>query len=267
MSITAPHRNPATTPAARSAKQQAKQEAKQAAKAERAMARAQKRAGQDRMPAGHRPLLPRLAGGLLIAGPLLLTGGSLTSPPQDSGSNADYIASLARDHGQTALSAGLFHYGWIAIALGVLAAAGLVPGRRGRAVTAIGAVLTAFGAIQMSGLLFNDWFLSALGRYLPNGQAVQVFEGMGDAWITSWLLSAQVLALGGMPVLFAGLARAGVVGWWTAPVAITPFVAGVIVTSMAGPAVGLVVGLVCWAPVFLVATRLIRRPAAPSVTV
>ena len=53
-------------------------------------------------------LLP-IAGGALIAGSLLYAAGLATSPPQDSLANADYIASLARDEGQTALSALLLH--------------------------------------------------------------------------------------------------------------------------------------------------------------
>src|SRR5690348_6633285 len=101
MSITTP-RASVSTPAEL---QTGKQTGKQAAKAARAAARAEKRAEQDRLPAGHRPLLPRLGGAALIAAPFLFIGGSLTSPPQDSASNQDYIISLARDHSLTALSA------------------------------------------------------------------------------------------------------------------------------------------------------------------
>jgi hypothetical protein len=55
-------------------------------------------------------LLP-IAGGALIAGSLLYAAGMATSPSAVSVEPADYIASLARDPGQTALSAMLLHYG------------------------------------------------------------------------------------------------------------------------------------------------------------
>ena len=76
-------------------------------------------------------LLP-IAGGALITGSLLYAAGLATSPPQASMAPADYIESLARDEGQTALSALLLHYGNIALGLGWLAAPTLVRGRRGR---------------------------------------------------------------------------------------------------------------------------------------
>ena len=67
------------------------------------------------------PYLP-LAGSALIVGAVLWTAGLATSPPQDSMASADYIASLARDEGRTALSALLLHDGNIALGLGWLAA-------------------------------------------------------------------------------------------------------------------------------------------------
>src|SRR5262245_45203073 len=51
------------------------------------------------------------AGVALVAGPVLWSLGMLTSPPQDSMADADYIASLVRDTTMTQVSALFLHYG------------------------------------------------------------------------------------------------------------------------------------------------------------
>src|SRR3712207_1553685 len=107
-----------------------------------------------------------------------MTGAVLTSPSAKDDTAAGYIESLAADSTMTALSAGLFHYAWIAIAFGALAAATLVPARRGLALTTIGAVASAFGAMQFSGLLFSDWFLDAAGSPVSITDAVAIFSAV-----------------------------------------------------------------------------------------
>src|SRR3712207_652045 len=72
-------------------------------------------------------MLP-IAGAAMIAGPLLYVAGMATSPTADSMAPADYIASLARDPGQTAISALLLHYGNLALGLAWLAVPSLVRG-------------------------------------------------------------------------------------------------------------------------------------------
>ncbi len=212
--------------------------------------------------APRRPLLPRLGGGVLLTVPLLMTGAVLTSPSAKDDTAAGYIESLAKDSTLTALSAGLFHYAWIAIAFGALAAATLVPGRRGRALTAVGAVASAFGGMQFSGLLFSDWFLDAAGSTVPMTDAVAIFTAVTeDPWVSTWLLSAKVFGLLGLPVLLAGLARAGVIGWWTVPVILLPMVVTGMLAAVVGGVVAGLAGLLFWAPLALVGLRLIRRPA------
>ena len=199
----------------------------------------------------------QLLGGLAMAsGPLMVMGGAITSPPQEDGSAGAYIESLGADPFISAVSANLFHYAWVALAFAALAAIGLVRGRRGRGLTLVGGLAAAFGSIQMSGLLYSDWVLVAMHEHLSLDQAVAVFTDVTSApSIAVWLLSAKVLALLGYPLLFAGLARAGVLSWWLVPVSLLPMVAfGVI-----GGVLGLVAGLACYAPNFVVAARLVQR--------
>jgi hypothetical protein len=205
---------------------------------------------------GASPVLRMLGAGCMAAAPLLFLAGAATSPPQEDGSPEAYIDSLGNDPFLTGLSANLFHYSWVAFAFAALAAIGLVRGRRGRALTVAGGVAAAFGSIQFTGLLYSDWVLAALDNELTMTQAVAVFEQTNGApSVVVWLLTAKVFGLLGFPVLFAGLARAGVIAWWLVPLSLLPMVAfGVI-----GGVAGLIAGLACYAPNFVVAARLARR--------
>lgn len=200
-------------------------------------------------------MLNRLGGMALIASPLLILGGNLTSPPQNDGSPAAYIASLAADPSVSAISAGLYHYGWVALAFGALAAIGLVRGARGRAWTAAAAVASAFGAIQFSGLVLADHYTAALG-VLPAETGAAIFEAANSSiWSAVWLYSAMATALLGVPLMLAGLARAGVIGWWAAPVYVAVWLAPALLPAPFGAIVG---GLAS-APLILVGARLIQR--------
>lgn len=196
-------------------------------------------------------------GGLsLIAAPLLFAGGAATSPPQEDGSAAAYITSLAADPVLTAVSANLFHYAWVLFAAGALAAVGLVRGRRGRGLALVGGLAAAVGSVQFTGLLYSDWVLAALGEHLTLDQAVTVYGDVsGSASIALWLLSAKVCGLLGFPVLFAGLARAGVIAWWLVPLSLLPILAFALVPGIAG----VLLGTACYAPAFVTGARLVRR--------
>ncbi|BDI23416.1 hypothetical protein [Herbiconiux sp. L3-i23] len=202
-------------------------------------------------------LLARLGGVALIAAPLLLMGGALTSPPQTAPGQAGYIESLAADPAVSLLSANLFHYGWVAFALGALATIALVTGRRGRVWVRIAAVVLAFGAIQMSGLLLSDWFLIGAGNALPIDQAVAVDTAAKESSALVWLITAQVGTLLAVPALTLGLARARVLSWWIAPLAALPFV---VLALNLGP-FGAVLGTLLYAPVFIAGAKLVAgRP-------
>ena len=202
------------------------------------------------------PVLQLLGAACAAVAPLLFLGGAATSPPQEDGSTEAYIDSLGNDLFLTGLSANLFHYSWVAFAFAALAAIGLVRGRRGRGLTVAGGLAAAFGSIQFTGLLYSDWVLAALDNELSTDQAVTIFDAVtGAPSVAVWLLTAKVFGLLGFPLLFAGLARAGVMSWWLVPLSLLPMVAfGVI-----GGAAGLVAGLACYAPHFVLAGRLLQR--------
>ena len=205
--------------------------------------------------AAPRPVLRVLGGIASVAAPLLFLAGAATSPPQDSGSTEDYIASLAQDPTLTAVSANLFHYSWVLFAFAALAAIGLVRGSRGRAMTTVGGIGAAFGAIQFTGLLLNDWFFQAIGNELPMDQALQVAAASGDGSTAVWMITAKVCGLLGFPLLYAGLARAGVISWWLVPMSLLPMVA----FGMLGGPLGIAAATVLYAPSYVVGWRLVQR--------
>ena len=197
--------------------------------------------------------LQRIGGAGLIAAPLLFTGGMLTSPQQTSPGTEGYIESLAADPALSLWSANLLHYGWVALAFGALAAIGLLRGRRGRIFLPIAAVLVAFGAIQMSGLLLSDWFLVSAGNTLAIEDAV-LMDSTAKEWTSAiWQFSAMGSALLGMGLLSLALARAKAVSWWIAPLGFLPWV---VPAFGLGP-VGVVIALVCSAPLVVAGVRLV----------
>lgn len=201
-------------------------------------------------------LLGALGGVALAASSILFVAGAATSPPQEDGSAGAYIESLGADPFLTGLSANLFHYSWVLAAFGAIAAIGLVRGRRGRGLTVLGGLAAAFGSIQFTGLLYSDWVLPALDHQLSPEAAVSVFEQVSGApSVAVWLLSAKVFALLGFPLLYAGLARAGVISWWLVPLSLLPMIA----FGVVGGPLGIGLAVACYAPSYVVGWRLVRR--------
>lgn len=188
--------------------------------------------------------------------------GMATSPPAASMADADYIASLARDEGQTTLSAMLLHYGNMALALAWLAAPALVRGRRGRIPTIVGALVSAIGLVTVTGFVLYDYWTAAIGRELDQATALAVYDSIGSNPGVAVVGMLTLLGLLGPVVGYAGLARAGVIERW--------LVASVVVAlagSMALPFSPLAhagLALVGAVPAVVVGIRLIARHRAGS---
>ena len=200
-----------------------------------------------------------VAGGLaLVAGPLLWAGGMVTSPPQESMADADYIASLARDTTMTQVSALFLHYGNLVIALGILAGPSLVRGARGLRLAVVGALATAIGFANVSGMVLSDWWNASAGTHLSSEQAVEVFRGVKTGSLLPFWDGTEPLSLIGPLLLLAGLVGAGVLGWWTMGLLVAG-VAGLMVFGATSPLVAAVFVLVGFSPFALVGLRLLQR--------
>ena len=206
-------------------------------------------------------LLP-IAGGALIAGSLLYAAGLATSPPAVSMAPADYIESLARDEGQTALSALLLHYGNIAMGLAWLAAPALVRGRRGRIGTIVGALMAALGLVTVAGNVLFDFWTGAIGRELDAGTALALFEDVAASPGVAIVGTVTLFGLLGPLVALGGLARAGVTSWWLLAPAVAALVASAALTFE--PLLYAGFALVGAAPLVLVGLRMIQRHRAEA---
>ncbi len=210
--------------------------------------------------AATRRLLVRLGGAALVAGPALFLGGALTSPRQDSETAAGYVAALARDPLLTEVSALLFHYGNLLTGVGAVLLPLLVRGRRGRGITLAGALLMVLGFLNTSGAVLSDWWIMEVGRRLPMEQAVAISEAATGASLLQLWSGAQDIALLGVVVGLAGLARAGVVSWWWVPAPLVCFAAAFAIPLSLPLVVSAVIGL-AFAPLAVVGLRALRRAA------
>jgi hypothetical protein len=206
-------------------------------------------------------LLP-IAGGALIAGSLLYAAGLATSPPAASMAPADYIESLARDEGQTALSALLLHYGNIAMGLAWLAAPALVRGRRGRIGTVVGALMAALGLVTVAGNVLFDFWTGAIGREMGPGAALALFENVSGSAGVAIVGTVTLFGLLGPLVALGGLARAGVTSWWLLAPAVAALVASAALTFE--PLLYAGFSLVGAVPLAVVGLRMIQRNRAEA---
>lgn len=206
-------------------------------------------------------LLP-IAGGALVAGSLLYVAGMATSPPQASMADADYITSLARDEGQTALSALLLHYGNLAMGLAWLATPALVRGRRGRVLTVVGALMAALGLVTVAGLVLSDFWTGAVGRLLDPVAAGEVFAAVSGSAGMAVVGTVTLFGLLGPLVVYAGLARAGVTRWWLLVPAVAAIGASMAMSFSPLPFAGF--ALVGAVPTVVVGMLLIRRRRAEA---
>jgi hypothetical protein len=198
------------------------------------------------------------AAAALVSGPVLWAAGMFTSPSAAGTSNTDYIESLGRDATMTQVSALFLHYGNLFIGLGVLAAATLVRGPRGARLTVLGSLLTALGFTNVSGMLLSDWWNLSLAEHLPIGDAARVFAGFKDSSLLFLWNGAEMLSLVGTLLLLVGLARAGVMAWWSLAIFVAGF-AGLILIPWDLPHVSALAVLVGFSPFAMIGLRLAQR--------
>ncbi|MEU4422220.1 hypothetical protein AB0F81_16460 [Actinoplanes sp. NPDC024001] len=205
-----------------------------------------------------RTFLYRFAGSLLIAGPALTFAGMLTSPPQDGPGTADYIESLTRDDTMTQVSAMFLHYSNMLTGVGLLVVPLLVRGARGRVLTLIGTLTAVLTMLNISGAVKDDWWRMELGNTLPMDVAVQISDAVDASALLSPWRDVAMLGFLGLLLLYVGLARSGVLGWWATGV----YVLALIGMFTVPVSLTLVYGLVftgLFAPLAVVGVRAIRR--------
>lgn len=159
-------------------------------------------------------LLPTLGGVATLAGTALFLVGAAIAPTMGDGPSA--IAESMARHPTAGVSALVLHYGNLVLAGGMLALPFLVRGRRGAVLAVVGALLAALSFGNTSGLLSTDFWQIGLAGRSPEEVTALTDAVLGQAWMVPWTATAMLLPLA-LVLLFVGLARAGVLGWWTVP--------------------------------------------------
>ena len=137
-----------------------------------------------------------------------------------------------------------------------LAAPALVRGRRGRIATIVGALMAALGLVTVAGnVLFDFWTGAHRPRARPRHRAGAVRDLAGSAGVAV-VGTVTLFGLLGPLVAYAGLARAGVTGWWLLAPAVASLAASVALTFSPLPYAGF--ALVGAIPVVVVGLRMIR---------
>ena len=205
-----------------------------------------------------RRLLYRIAGGLLIAGPALTVAGMLTAPAQDGDTTADYVVSLARDSTPTQVSALFLHYSNMIMGVGLIVAPLLVRGARGRILSLIGMLTTTLTMLNISGAVKDDWWRMVIGRTVPLDVAVRISDAVdGQALLAPWRGTSMVGFLG-LLLLYIGLTRAGVLGWW-APALYVLAMVGMFTVPVSLTVIYGLVFTALFAPLAVLGVRAIRR--------
>jgi hypothetical protein len=158
----------------------------------------------------------------------------------------------------TEISALFLHYGNLFLGLGILAAPSLVRGRRGSRLVLGGSLLAAIGFTNVSGMILADWWNASLGTLLPLDQAAEVFAMVKSSPLLPVWNGTELFCLVGPLLLLAGLARAGVLGWYTLVLMVGGVVALMLTPStlMWAAALGVLVG---FSPFALVGMRVLQR--------
>jgi hypothetical protein len=146
-----------------------------------------------------------------------------------------YVA-YGADPAAVDVAAILLHQGALLMGVGMLLA-GLALAGRGRVLAGLGGALAALGFLDLSGSVAQDWFDAYLAAVLGPDRALALGQQALDApgFTLGWVLPLVIGTTLGPLVLTAGLARAGLLGWWT--LALPALAAGAFAASDAlGPA-------------------------------
>ncbi|WP_157545984.1 hypothetical protein [Microtetraspora fusca] len=198
-----------------------------------------------------------VAGGAMLAWPVLEFLGFLTSPPGTSHAPAVFASRPV----QVQASALLFQWATMALIPAILGLAHLLRVRMPRTGN-VGAAIGLTGAASAVALFTTDFYDLALAQTVPAEQAVRVTETAGalGGFVYGMLLPG-FLAHVGVLTLMTGLALAKAGPWWLLPVTLMGIV-GPFLTLGQTPAVQSIGALFQLAAFGWVGVRVLRMPVA-----
>lgn len=172
----------------------------------------------------------RAAAVVLPLGAVLAAVSTVFDPPSTEPEPRGMYVAYGADPAGADIAATILHYGFLALGVGLLLTGLAVAAGRGRVLAWVGAALGGLGFLNLSGSVVIDWFAAQEAAMFGPDTAMAIgakVEAM-PALTAGWMLPMVVGFTLGPILLAVGLARAGVVRWWTValPVAVAVVMAG-----------------------------------------
>ncbi|MFF5231897.1 hypothetical protein [Dactylosporangium sp. NPDC000521] len=165
-----------------------------------------------------------LAGGCLVAAPLVYVAGLLTDPALRAGDAAD--GAYGRHPGQVSVSAALLHWSWVLLVPGIIGMIHLVR-RRAVLFGHIAGLVALLGVVNFSALMLGDFFYARLEADLGTAAGDRLADAAFAAGGAQWGFQVPGF-LGLLGVLLLGLALAydRRVPWWAPPAMVAGMLTG-----------------------------------------
>lgn len=187
--------------------------------------------------------LGRAAGIAIPLGGALMIVSTFFDPHSVEPEPRGMFVAYGADRAGADIAATILHYGMAAFGVGLLLAGLALAARRGRGLAIAGGLLGALGFVNMSGAVLSDWYDAYNASVFGPDRAMEISNAAGDmpALGMGWMLPGVAGCVVGPILLGIGLARAGVLAWWTVAL---PVAMGVLFAASQGlGAVGFLVTL------------------------
>ncbi|MHC1560839.1 hypothetical protein ACR9E3_17915 [Actinomycetospora sp. C-140] len=159
----------------------------------------------------------RAAAVLTPLGVALALASTVVDPPSREPEPRGMYVAYGADPTAVDAAATLLHQGALLLGVGLLLAGLALVSGRGRVLAGVGGALAALGFLDLSGSVAEDWFDAHLAAVLGPDRAMVLGQQALDApgYTLGWMLPMLVGTTLGPWVLAIGLARSGLLGWWT----------------------------------------------------
>jgi hypothetical protein len=159
-----------------------------------------------------------LAGVALGASPVLVAASHFLWPAHSEGTDQEQIIAAGQHSGAWLAATVVETIGWLLLVPAVIEIWSVVRGR-GRTLTGVGVWLTLLGVFGYFGAGLMNLVTIDLGRrHEPTAMASVMHSIKHDSALFWMLVAPLLLGTAAIVVLFAGVARARMIGWW-APLA------------------------------------------------
>jgi hypothetical protein len=161
--------------------------------------------------------IARAAAVLTPLGIAVAAASTLADPPSVGPEPRGMYVAYGADPAGVDVAVTLLHQGALLMGVGMLLAGLALAAGRGRVLAGVGGAVAALGFLDLSGAVAEDWFDAHLAAVLGPDRAILLGQQALDApgYALGWSAPLVVGTTLGPMLLTAGLARAGLLRWWT----------------------------------------------------